>query len=106
MSANVIATCFALIAFTGSIIVGIAAGNTALTTLYRSVVAMFVCLFIGKVVGYVGQRSIETSIEEYKLAHPIPSDPMKTPDEASDEQVALPEAEVGETKQTHQRSAA
>ena len=84
-----------------------AAGNTAFTTLQRAIVAMFVCLFVGKVVGHIGQRSIEASIEEYKLANPIPRDPMKSGDEASEgDVVADAEANVTEPNPTQQRSAA
>ncbi len=76
ISANVIATCFALVGFTASLIVGWAAGNSAYTILWRSAVAFCICHLVGRLIGSIAQRTIEDNIETYKREHPIPSDPV------------------------------
>lgn len=57
--------------FASSLLVGAVAGNTATTVIYRSLVGMLVCYFVGSVVAYVGRRAVQHSIEQYKRAHPI-----------------------------------
>ena len=76
ISANVIATCFALVGFTASLIVGWAAGNSAFTILWRSAVAFIVCNIVGKIIGSIAQRTIDDNIETYKRENPIPPDPV------------------------------
>lgn len=79
ISANVIATCFALVGFTAAIVVGWAAGNTTDVILWRALTALLICAVAGKVVGLVAQRTIEENIEAYKRENPIPADPMLEP---------------------------
>jgi hypothetical protein len=83
MPANVIATCFALIGFAAAVVVGFAAGNQSMTILVRALGAFFACLVVGLIVGNIAQRAVEQNIEAYKLANPIPSDPLKVALEAT-----------------------
>ena len=72
--ARVIATCFALLSFAAAIVVGIGAGNSTSTILFRSIFVMIVCWFIGRAVGAVAQWAIMDHINRYKQQHPIPDD--------------------------------
>ena len=69
--AKVIATCFALVAFAGALIVGLAVGNPAGTCLARALTTLLVCWPIGFVVGAVAQRVNDRTIEDYKKKNPI-----------------------------------
>jgi hypothetical protein len=70
----VIATCFALVSFAAAIVVGVGAGNSALTILFRATFVLIVCWFIGLAAGAVAQWAILGHIKRYKLQHPIPQD--------------------------------
>jgi uncharacterized membrane protein YidH (DUF202 family) len=70
----VIATCFALISFAAAIVVGVGAGNSAMTILFRATCVLIVCWFIGLAVGAVAQWAILDHIKRYKQDHPIPED--------------------------------
>jgi hypothetical protein len=72
--ARVIATCFALLSFAAAIVVGIGAGNSTSTILFRSICVMIACWFIGRGVGAVAQWAIMDHINRYKQQHPIPED--------------------------------
>ncbi len=72
--ARVIATCFALVSFAAAIVVGVSAGNSTLTILFRATGVMIVCWFIGLAVGSVAQWAILDHIHRYKQQHPIPDD--------------------------------
>ncbi len=74
--ARVIATCFALLSFAAAIVVGIGAGNSTSTILFRSICVMIVCWFIGRLVGAVAQWAILDHIKQYKEQHPIPEEPV------------------------------
>lgn len=65
-----------MVGFTASIVVGWAAGNPAATVLWRSLIAFLLCYFVGKLVGFVAQRTIEDNIASYKRDNPIPADPV------------------------------
>lgn len=74
--ARVIATCFALLSFAAAIVVGIGAGNSTSTILFRSICVMIICWFIGRLVGAVAQWAILDHIKQYKEQHPIPEEPV------------------------------
>jgi ABC-type nickel/cobalt efflux system permease component RcnA len=85
---GVIATCFALVCFAAAIIVGLAAGNDALTVLWRSLLIMLGAWLIGRVVGAVAQRALDEHLETYRQQHPLPSEQQN---ESAEEVVAEPE---------------
>jgi hypothetical protein len=103
MSANVIATCFALIGFAAAVVVGWAAGNSSITIIGRSLGAFVICLCVGWVIGFIAQRVVEQNIEAYKLANPIPPDPLKA---AAADPVADAVEAIEEVNSTNTRSAA
>lgn len=72
MPTKVIAASFALIAFALAIALGVVAGNTAATTIWRGLVAMIVCYFLGQLIGYAGRRAMTEHVDRYKREHPIP----------------------------------
>jgi len=71
---GVIATCFALVCFAGAVIVGLAAGNPALTILWRSLLVMLGAWLIGRVVGAIAQRAVDEHVEQYRRQHPLPGE--------------------------------
>ena len=60
-----------MVAFTAAIVVGLAAGNSAGTILFRAMVVMIVCWMAGRVVGGFAQKFTEKQIEEYRAKNPI-----------------------------------
>lgn len=64
-------TLMALAGFALSIILGLAARNTTETILWRALVAMTICYLVGSLIGLIGHRTIQESVEQYKQAHPI-----------------------------------
>lgn len=69
-----IATCFAFIGFAAALIVGVAAELTTEAILWRALLVMFPCWWIGRLVGALAVHTVETQVREYKLARPIPLD--------------------------------
>lgn len=57
--------------FASSLLVGAVAGNTATTVIYRSLVGLIVCYFVGSIIAHVGRRAVQQSVEQYMRAHPI-----------------------------------
>ena len=72
MPTKVIAASFALIAFALAIVLGVVAGNSPTTSIWRALVAMVVCYFLGQMIGYAGRKAMTEHVERYKLEHPIP----------------------------------
>ena len=56
---------------------GIFAGNATETVIWRATVVMVACWPIGYCVGIVAQRAVNSNIEAYKAAHPMPPDPTQ-----------------------------
>ncbi len=78
--AKVIASSFALTAFAGAVIVGMAVGNSTSTVLLRAMATMGVCLVVGYIVGMIVQRMNDRGIAAYKEAHPLEQElPAETP---------------------------
>ncbi len=66
--------------------IGVSVGNPAGTVMVRALVAMFVCWFIGMLVGSLAQHAVDGEIEKYKQRRPLPSgNPDDDEDEESDE---------------------
>jgi hypothetical protein len=80
---RVIASCFALIAFAGSLIAGIAAGNPLLTILVRATLIALGCYVVGVIIGLIANRSIEREVEKYQADRPLPGDDRSEPNEES-----------------------
>ena len=57
-----IAGCLALIAFATSLVAGIGADNTFVTTVYRALLAMVVTFVIGLILGVMGQRMLDENL--------------------------------------------
>ena len=71
MPARMIATIFALAAFAVMVVVGMLAGNTAWTILWRALMALVACYIAGRILGALAQRAVREHIEQYKQRHPI-----------------------------------
>jgi hypothetical protein len=72
ITAKVVATCFALASFVATLILGVAADNAPLTTIFRAILAFWVCYLIGRVVGKVAQHAIDEHVTNYQHRHPLP----------------------------------
>jgi hypothetical protein len=66
-----------LVSFAAAIVVGVVAGNTPETVVWRATVAMVVCWPIGYAVGLTAQRAVNRTIEAHKQAYPFPPDPLE-----------------------------
>jgi hypothetical protein len=60
------------VCFIGAIVVGVVAQNPAGTIIWRAILVMVVSWVIGQSIGAVAQRTVETEIEQYKQARPLP----------------------------------
>ena len=79
---RVIATCFALIGFATAAIIGLIVGNSVTTIIWRAICVMLICYGIGRLVGWVAQRTVDDHIRRVMDANPIPDDLV---DEISDQ---------------------
>jgi len=70
--AKIIASCFALTGFIAALVVGLAAGNSASTILWKAILAMAVCYPVGRLLGGVAERAVQENIDSYKKHHPLP----------------------------------
>ena len=95
-----------MVGFTASLVVGGAAGNPAATVVWRSLIAFLLCYLVGKIVGFVAQRTIEEDIAAYKREHPIPRDPATGPVVTADVNVDIVEEAEEVRKPVNTRSAA
>jgi hypothetical protein len=71
---RVIATCFALVAFSATAAVGVFAGNSPSTVIVRAIVVMIAAWIIGRIVGAIAQQTINDHIARYKEANPLPDE--------------------------------
>ena len=69
-----IASCFSLISFAAAIAVGLHAGNSASTILFRAICIMLACWVIGYAVGSIAQWVVLDHINRYKQQHPVPDE--------------------------------
>ena len=58
-----VAACLALLVFAMSLIAGLGAGNPFATTIGRALLAMAVTFVIGLILGAMGQRMLEESLQ-------------------------------------------
>jgi len=75
--ARVVSGTMGLAAFAMAAIVGLWAGNPAIVTLTRALVACAVCAFIGRILGSMGEVCTKEFIAHYKKQNPRP----RLPDE-------------------------
>jgi hypothetical protein len=94
MPAKLIAASLGLIGFAVAIAAGLAADNSAMTTLRRALGAMAGCWLLGWIVGAIGRRAVLEHVDQYKQAHPIP-----TPDDAESTNEAASENAAESTSQ-------
>ncbi len=71
--ARIIASCFALSAFSIALISGLAADRATADILSTAVFALIVCYILGLIVAAVANVAISERIEQYKSDHPVPT---------------------------------
>ncbi len=69
---KLIAACFGMAAFSVAIISGLAVGNPANRILISAILSMFVCQFVGMLVGSVAEWLARDFVATYKHAHTVP----------------------------------
>jgi hypothetical protein len=94
---GVIATCFALVCFAAALLVGLFAGNPALTILWRSLLVMLGAWVVGRVVGAVVQSALDEHLKNYRDANPLPGGEHTATTETTPEPETQPEAPVAST---------
>lgn len=62
---------------------GVVAGNSATTILWRAFVVMVAGLIVGSAVGAIAQRTVDDHIRQYKNEHPIPGEEQTRTDDAA-----------------------
>jgi hypothetical protein len=87
---GVIATCFALVCFAAAVIVGLFAGNSALTVLWRSLLVMLGAWIVGRLAGAVVERALNEKLETYRQANPLPGEQPKSTEPATETPAAEP----------------
>lgn len=70
---KVIGACCGLAAFAIAVIAGLASENPGEVILFRALVGMFVCQFVGLGIGMVIERIVMDSIQAHKQSRPDPS---------------------------------
>ena len=70
--ARVIATCFSIICFIASAMLGLYHHNDPMQTLLNSLLVMLAAMVVGLIVGSVAQRCIDEQIAIHKQDNPIP----------------------------------
>ncbi len=78
---RIIASCFALAAFTVAIVAGLSAGKDALSILIHAIIAMLICQVIGTAAGAVLAHASRLHVEAIKAQStgPAPGTDATTP---------------------------
>jgi len=74
MPTRIIACSFSLIAFALASVIGLLAGNPALTILQSALAAGFAGFLLGLLIGRIALHVIDDDIQQYQQHHPIPDE--------------------------------
>ena len=74
---NVVSGTMGLTGFALASFIGLWAGNSALTTLGRALIACAACAIVGRVIGWIGEACIKEFIRDYREKNPIPELPKE-----------------------------
>lgn len=69
-----------LTGFSTALFVGMLIGNPAITTLWRGLLCMIACAFIGRLLGWAGAVATGEFVERYIASHPSPEPPAELVD--------------------------
>ncbi|MBL4592161.1 MAG: hypothetical protein JKY96_09415 [Phycisphaerales bacterium] len=69
---KVISGSMGLVAFALTAGIGIWAGNSAMVTLTRALVACAICAFVGRILGMMGEVCVKEFVNNYKADRPSP----------------------------------
>ena len=86
-----------MVGFSAALIIGVLAELTTEVIIWRAMVVMIPCWFVGRLVGALAVQTVETQVRTYKQARPIPSDyelssgvdVLEDEDEESDVEVSI-----------------
>lgn len=86
MSQQIIASSLALIGFAVALVMGMAAGNGASTTIVNAMWAGAACMAVGWLIARIAASALHEHLAEHRNAHPIDPDPTSTdqPDAAAE----------------------
>ncbi len=74
---NVVSGTMGLMGFAITSFIGLWAGNSALTTLGRALIACAICAIVGRVIGWVGEACVKEFIKDYREQNPTPELPKE-----------------------------
>ena len=103
ITARVIATSFALVAFALCLISGTFAGNDFSTVIYRSILVMMFTWALGRAVGVVMQVMVEDYINRYKEEKPVPTVELLSDNSDESENAKVDKELTSEANDEHQR---
>ncbi|MBL4698545.1 MAG: hypothetical protein JKX70_06910 [Phycisphaerales bacterium] len=77
VSSKLISGVLGLMGFSTALMIGLLAQNPASVTIGRALIAMFVCAFIGRMLGVVGEVCVREFVSTYKHNRPEPEKPKE-----------------------------
>lgn len=69
---RVLASCFSLAAFAIAIVSGLAADRSTGAILGTAILALFICQFLGLILGMIVEAALDENMERYRQQHPVP----------------------------------
>lgn len=75
--ARVISTVLGCMGFFTALLVGLVTGNPGITIVSRAILAMLVCVVVGRILGMIGEICVREFLTKYKQDHPTPQLPEK-----------------------------
>jgi uncharacterized membrane protein len=73
--ARVISTVLGCMGFFTALLVGLVAGNPGITIVSRAILAMLICVVVGRILGTIGEICVREFLTKYKEDRPTPQLP-------------------------------
>ncbi len=73
--ARLVSGVLGLMGFVTACFVGLMAGNPGVVVLSRALIAMLICVVVGRLLGIIGETCVREYVTRYKTEHPRPSKP-------------------------------
>ncbi|HCT44429.1 MAG TPA: hypothetical protein DF699_04390 [Phycisphaerales bacterium] len=78
--ARLVSGVLGLMGFVTACVVGLLAGNPGGVVLSRALLAMLICVFVGRLLGIIGEMCVREYVERYKSERPRPNKPQQLVD--------------------------
>lgn len=73
--ARLVSGVLGLMGFVTACVVGLLAGNPGVVVLTRALMAMLICVLVGRLLGAIGEICVREYVDRYKSERPRPSKP-------------------------------